>query len=414
MSSALGRTYRILDLTRSIAGPWTTRMLADAGFEVVKLEPAPAGDFIRHLPAVLSEYDSGYFRQANAGKRSICVDLKNPAGREILWRLVPEFDVIIHNMRPNAAERLGITEESVRAANPEAIFARISGYGGEDAFVRRPGQDMAVQCLSGIVELTGRQEGAPSVPIWSLVDTLTSAYAYLAICSALLAREKGSITGASIEIVMSECSALLHDVAPFLHEAGSTFKIQRSGRYHPYFAVRGIVPCVDGLVAISAFRARDWRRLALLLGQDFRPDLSVEERFQQKTHIEKAVDRYFADHTVMHALQVLGSSSIPAYAVPESLTDVDSSGLFQERGMLVRTPDGGLFVAGMMHRTQSAEHILNGSPALGAANYDVLTQLARLTSADVMNLVTSGTIGCEPSVLEELVALCLEEDSVVA
>lgn len=390
-------------------------MLADAGFDVVKLEPPPNGDFIRHVPARISEFDSGYFLQANAGKRSICIDLKAPAGRDLFWRLVPKFDVVMHNMRPNAAKRLGITAETVHAANPDAVFAYISGYGSNSTFVGRPGQDLAVQCVTGIAELTGVSGGAPSIPIWSLVDTLTSAYAYLAICSALLARERGAIRGASIEILMSQCSALLHDVAPYLIDSGQGGKgLSRSGRFHPYFAIRGVVRCTDGFVAISAFRQRDWRKLAGLLGDAFSPDLLLDARSARKREIEDAVDARFAGHSVAETLSVLKASSIPAYAVPESLTEVENDGLFQGNGMLVRSSEGALLVAGMLHRAAAARHIKGGSPALGGANFDVLTGLGGVDAAELLQLLADGVIGCEPAVLEELVLRCSQEETVVA
>jgi crotonobetainyl-CoA:carnitine CoA-transferase CaiB-like acyl-CoA transferase len=390
-------------------------MLADAGFDVIKLEPPPLGDFIRHLPARISEFDSGYFRQANAGKRSICVDLKAPAGRELFWRLIPHFDVVMHNMRPNAAKRLGITAEAVHAVNPAAVFVHISGYGSDNTFVGRPGQDLAVQCLTGIADLTGVPRGAPSMPIWSLVDTLTSAYAYVSICSALLGRETGTIGGASVEVLMSQCSALLHDVAPHLIQRQEGKRLSRGGRFHPYFVLRGVVRCADGFVAISAFRQRDWRRLAGLLRGVFSADLCLDDRWARKQEIEDAVDARLAGLSVTECLDLLRGLRIPAYVVPESLGEVERSGVFQNRGMLVRSPEGALLVAGMLHRARAAEHINNGSPPLGGANYEVLTSLGGFQGAELLELLADGVIGCEPMVLEEFVMRCsLPEEAVVA
>ena len=125
---------RVLDLTRSIAGPWAVRMLADAGAEVIKVEPL-AGDFIRQLPAHAGEFSSGFFRQANSGKRSVCIDLHTAAGIDLVMQLIPHADVVMHNMRPNAARRLNMVPERIHEINPSAIFCSVSGYGDNSVFV---------------------------------------------------------------------------------------------------------------------------------------------------------------------------------------------------------------------------------------------------------------------------------------
>ncbi len=396
---------RVLDLTRSMAGPWTTRMLADAGAEVIKIEPL-LGDFIRHLTTSTGEFSSGYFQQANSGKRSVCIDLQAPAGIELVMQLIPHADVVMHNMRPNAARRLKLVPERVHELNPSAVFCQISGYGSDSVFVDKPGQDMAVQCMTGIAELSGVSGGEPAVPIWSLVDTLTSAYAYSGILAALHARTTRGLARISVQISMAHCSAQLHDVGPYLLARGEELKVERSGQFHPFLALRGVVAVADGFIAISAFRTRHWARLAPLIG--FGGELrSFDERRERKTEIEARTQALFGPMTAEDALARLQDAGVPAHPVVESLESVGQSGLFQDRDMLVQTA-GALLAGGMIHVKNSAEALQSGAPALGNANWYALHELLGLDKGAVLDLLTEGIIGCEPDILAQLVAQCSE------
>ncbi len=399
---------RVLDLTRSMAGPWTTRMLADAGAEVLKIEPL-MGDFVRHLPASTGEFSSGYFQQANSGKRSVCVDLHTPAGIGLVNQLIPHADVVMHNMRPNAARRLNLEPARVHALNPSVVFCQISGYGADSPFVDKPGQDMAVQCMTGIAEMSGVSGGEPAIPIWSLVDTLTSAYAYSGILSALHARATRGLERIAVELSMAHCSALLHDVGPQLLARGEQIQVERSGQFHPFLTVRGVLAVADGYIAISAFRTRHWARLAALIG--FGGELqSSDARRGRKAEIEARTQAFFAAMTVAESLARLEEIGVPAHEVRASLEDVQRSLVFQEREMLVRAGEA-LLVGGMVHKSSSAEALRGGAPALGEANLYTLHELLGLEKQAILNLLAEGIIGGEPDTLVQLVEQCSDRSA---
>lgn len=399
---------RVLDLTRSMAGPWTSRMLADAGAEVIKVEP-PMGDFIRHLPASLGEFTSGYFQQANSGKRSVCLDLHTAEGIDLVMELVPHADVVLHNMRPNAAQRLGLVAERVHELNPKAVFCQICGYGDVEELADKPGQDMAIQCMTGLSLLTGERGGEPAVPIWSMVDTLTSAYAFTGIAAALYARASNGLSRIAIQVSMARCAAQLHDLGPFLLGRGENVAVERRGQFHPFLVLRGVVATGDGYIAISAYRNRHWLRFAPLIG--FGGELvSSDARRQEQEAIEARTVRTFGLLGSTEALSLLASAGVPAARVAESLEEVAESGYFQERAMLVPS-GGGLFAGSIVHPDRSAAALEAGPPALGEAGVDVPGGLLGLSGDRILELLRNGVVACEPGVLESLLAAC-EEGSV--
>ena len=396
------RGIRVIDLTRSIAGPWATRMLADAGAEVIKIEP-PTGDFIRQLPARMGEFSSGYFLQANAGKKSLCLDLQSDRGFAVLMSLVPHCDVVVHNMRPNAARRLGLTAERVHASNPDAVFCHINGYGADSPYVGKPGQDLAVQCMTGIAELTGVRSGPPAIAIWSLVDTLTSAYAFLAICAALHARSERGLKNIDVEVMMSQCCALLHDLGPHIMSSFPGVRIERAGQFHPFLVVRGVVQLRDGVIAVSAFRNRHWTKLAPLLGLDARESMAFETRLSLKDEIESRLIARLEGLTVEGALSLLRAAEVPATQAPESLEEVSQLGGFQQRGMLVEAFGGALLAGSMLHKENCAKSLQGGAPKLGSAAFDVLHGMLEMSGPEILELLAQGIINGEPDAVEELV-----------
>jgi formyl-CoA transferase len=401
---------KVLDLTRSIAGPWTTRMLADAGAEVVKVEP-PGGDFVRHLPARTDEGMSGYFANANAGKRSICIDLQRHEGRELLKRLIPHFDVFVHNMRPLAAARLGLSPDFVAELNPRAIFLCISGYGDAPRFIEKPGQDLAIQCLVGLSEITGEEGGEPVMPVWSLVDTLTSAYAFAAISAARLGQiEKGESCGpVAIAVSMSECAARLHDVPrAMLAMTGSLgdVRLSRTGRAHPNLVYRAVVPCRGGDIAISAYRRRDWARFAELLGSPFTSPTLLDESVRRGWlhQVDERVATVFEPMEWSDALALLHEAGVPAAYAPSSLEEALEGD--HARDAVAEGAWGGCYATSALFAERSRQHLKSGPPALGEASFDVLHGMLGMSGDEILQLLYSEVIACAPAELDELLKWC--------
>ena len=196
---------RVIDLSLFLPGPYLTLALADHGAEVIKVEPPGEGEPTRHLG--LSDGPSTvYFRGLNRGKKSIVVDLKNPAEREALLKLCESADVLVESFRPGVVERLGVGYEQVRARNPRIVYCSISAFGQQGPYRDRPAHDLAVESLSGVISLNLGEDGKPTIPALPLADLLCALQGLAGILMALLRRER---TGKGDYIDMAMHDAML-------------------------------------------------------------------------------------------------------------------------------------------------------------------------------------------------------------
>jgi crotonobetainyl-CoA:carnitine CoA-transferase CaiB-like acyl-CoA transferase len=199
---------RVLDLTIAMAGPLCTQRLGEMGADIVKIEAPGGGDFSRHAPmAGITRFgDATCFVTLNRNKRSLVLDLKSDAGREVLYRLVADADVFVQNFRPRVAARLGIDYATLSARNPRLVYASISGYGEDGPMKDRPGQDLLVQSFTGLTMNGGTRGGLPAPSPLYMVDTAASHAACEGVLAALVARGR---TGHGQEIKVSLLSAIM-------------------------------------------------------------------------------------------------------------------------------------------------------------------------------------------------------------
>ncbi|WP_420991715.1 CaiB/BaiF CoA transferase family protein [Cupriavidus sp. 30B13] len=255
---------RVLDLTSVIMGPVCTQVLADYGAEVVKVEP-PEGDVMRHAGAKRAPGMGAMFLHANQGKRSLVLDLKQAADQDALRRMLPDFDVFIHNVRPQAMRRLGLDEAAVRRIHAGVIHVELSGYGADGPYAGRAAYDDIIQAQTGLAELFARQSGgAPTyVPtlIADRVTGLTAAHATLAA----LYRRRQTGQGESVKISMFETMAafVLGD-----HLGGASFRPQAG----PMGYSRLLTPhrrpyrTLDGHIAVVVYNDKHWRAFFAAIG----------------------------------------------------------------------------------------------------------------------------------------------------
>ncbi len=196
---------RVLDLSRLLPGPYCSRILADFGAEVIKIERPGGGDWLRHMPP-LADGESVLFQALNRGKKSITLNLKSDQGRAILLRLVETGDVLLEGFRPGVMERLGLSYETLAQANPRLVYCSLSGYGQGGPYQKRAGHDLNYIGLAGLLDLTGPREGPPTIPGVPIGDLTGALWAATGILLALLARERtgqgqrvdGSFLGAAL------------------------------------------------------------------------------------------------------------------------------------------------------------------------------------------------------------------------
>jgi crotonobetainyl-CoA:carnitine CoA-transferase CaiB-like acyl-CoA transferase len=244
---------KVLSFTHFLQGPSAVQMLADLGADVIKIEP-PKGAFERHWAGFDSfiEGVSVFFMLGNRNQRSLSIDLRTDAAKEIVLRMVREADVLIENYRPGVMKRLGFDYETLKAVNPRLIYCSCTGYGSEGPYLERPGQDLLLQCMSGLAMLSG-EDGAPPTPVGSaIVDQHAAMLAAFGVVAAMYEREK---TGKGKLIESNLLNAALDlQIEPLTYYLNKGPLWQRSSpgmgsRFHP--APYGVYRTSDGWIAIS-------------------------------------------------------------------------------------------------------------------------------------------------------------------
>jgi crotonobetainyl-CoA:carnitine CoA-transferase CaiB-like acyl-CoA transferase len=255
---------RVIDLTRILAGPFCTQAMADAGADVLKIEEPQRGDDTRGWGPPFVKDQSAYFLAVNRGKRSLTLNLKDPRGCELLWRLLDGADVLVENFRPGTLDRMGFGEAEVRARHPRIVYASVSGYGPDGPWGGRPGYDAVIQGEGGLMSVTGPAESAPHRAGASVADVIAGMTAYQGILLALLRRERTGEGGrVDVSLLESLLATLAYHATTWLL-AGEV--PQRLGNRHPNLAPYETFEAADGYVIVGVGSDSLWRSFCAVLG----------------------------------------------------------------------------------------------------------------------------------------------------
>ncbi len=305
---------KVIDLSRALAGPYATMMLADAGADVVKIEP-PGGDDSRGwLPHVDrgGERDSAYFLSANRGKRSVVLDLKDDVDADRLRWLVADADVLVENYRPGVLDRLGLSVDSLRRINPRLVTLSLTGFGASGPESHRPGFDQIIQAEAGLMSLTGEPDGGPQRVGLPISDILAGMFGAYGVVSALHERE---VTGRAAHVDASLLSAVVgvhvFQGAGWL-AAGK--EPVRTGNRHPSIAPYGVFSCSDADIVVAVGSESLWRRFADAMGVDPQaPGKATNaERILRVEELTEELGRLFSTLTAEEALGRLDTAGVPA------------------------------------------------------------------------------------------------------
>lgn len=303
---------RIVDFTRVLAGPYATALLGDLGAEIIKVE-GPGGDEYRHI-GPFREGESALFQTANRGKRSILLDLKDQADRDIALALTDRADVVVENFRPGVMARLGLGPEELRRRNPRLIYASVSGFGQSGPNSERPAYDIILQAMSGMMALTGEAEGAPTMVGEAIADVAGGLFAAWGIMTALYERERTG-QGRVIDVALFDALAsMMPTAAARVLVCGE--EPRRSGNRHALSAPFGTYPAAQGHFAVAVLNDRLFARFAATIG---RPELATDPRFAtdslRRTHepvLAEAITGWAAGHDAQSAVAALAEAGIPA------------------------------------------------------------------------------------------------------
>ena len=254
---------RVLDLSRLLPGPFCTLLLADMGADVIKVEDTGAGDYIRWMPPLVGEY-SALYHALNRNKRALCIDLKQPQGRDLLLRLAESADVVVESFRPGVMERLGVGLAALQQRNPRLILCSITGYGQDGPYRDRAGHDLDYIALAGIQSMTTAPDGTPVVPGVQIADLGAGAQgAAIAILGALVGRERSG-RGAHLDVAILDGIVSWLSMHAARHFAGADAPGGNvlDGRHPCYRLYR----TADSWIAVGALEPKFWAELCSLLG----------------------------------------------------------------------------------------------------------------------------------------------------
>ena len=376
---------RVVDLTTVVSGPYGTLLLADFGADVIKVE-APAGDLARDLGPRANAGMGAVFLNCNRNKRSVVLDLATDDGRATLKRLADTADVVVHNMRRDAAERCGADPATLTAGHPALVHCAIVGFGPDGPYANLPAYDDTVQAVSGIAGAQEWMTGEPTYAASAMADKVAGLTAAFAVSAALRKREVDG-TGSVIEVPMAE---MLASFGLLEHLWGRTFVPPRGEARYPRVSspVRRPFPTADGHLAVVVYSDRDWARFFAMIG---RPELATEPRYATLHDRTQHLDELYtlvADHLVddttaawFERFTAAGIPSVPYNQVDDLFDDPH----FLAVGLLEETvhPSEGTLLQCPTPVTFDGVHAALGRPAptLGADTDALLAELVDPTAS---------------------------------
>jgi formyl-CoA transferase len=391
---------KVLDLSRVLAGPWCTQLLADLGAEVVKVERPHSGDDTRHWgPPWHGEGDervAAYFLSCNRGKKSAAIDFAQPDGAALVRKLAAEADVLVENFRVGGLAKFGLDATSLRAANPRLVYASITGFGQDGPYADRAGYDFMIQAMGGLMSITGRPDGEPGggpmrVGV-AVADLFTGMYTAVAVLAALFRREKSG-EGAHIDM------ALLDTQLAVLANQASNFLVSgedppRQGNTHPNIVPYQPFEAADRPLVIAVGNDRQFARLAELAAH---PEWASDPRFATNSArvanrdeivgmVAEAIRTQPADYW-FDRLEAAGIPAGPIIRISEAIADVQA----QHRHM-VRTIAGVPMVGSPVRIDGERSDSDLPPPALGEHTDEILKQLG-LGASDLARLRDLDVIG---------------------
>jgi CoA:oxalate CoA-transferase len=276
--------YRVIEIAQIYAGPYCGLQLAHFGAEVIKIEPPGSGEFLRKRPPAKHGANYG-FLMLNAGKKSVSLNLKDSRGRDILFRLLADADVMLENYAPGALEALGLGYDDLAARFPRLVYASSKGYGPDSRFAQLGAMDFTIQAASGIISMTG-YEDRPGVRVTAaLIDTSTGMHVTAGILAALLERERTG-RGRKVEVAMLDvCMPAINGAIGVVQDG---YKVRRLGNRHSTACPCNTYPCADGEIWIYCLSEAHWQQLARLMGRD---DLIGNPEYKDHQTRYKIVDR---------------------------------------------------------------------------------------------------------------------------
>ena len=401
---------KVLDLSRVLAGPWCTQILADLGADVVKIERPGVGDDTRTWGPPFLKDEAGqdtaqstYFTACNRNKRSVTVDMATPEGQALLQRMAAQADVVVENFKTGGLKQYGLDHETLRAANPRLVYCSVTGFGHDGPYAERAGYDLMIQAMSGMMSITGRPDGEPGggplrVGV-ALTDLFTGCYASTAILAALRVREQTG-QGQHIDMALLDVgmAILANQASAFLNTGKAP---QRQGNTHPSLAPYQDFPTKDGAMLLAIGNNGQFARFCEAAG---RPEWATDARFASNTlrvkHRDELIPTMEAvtrTRTTAEWVTLLEDKAVPCGPINDIGAAFDDAQV-KARGLAVSLPreagDGIAAITGVASplRLAATPPVLRRAPpALGQHTDEVLGEMG-LSAAEIEALRAAGAV----------------------
>ena len=370
----------ILDLSRALAGPYCTMMLADMGAEVIKIELPGKGDDSRAWGPPFVKGESAYFMSVNRNKKSLTLNLKKEKSREIIHKLIKQSDVIIENFRPGTMEKLGLTYNEVKETNPEIIYCSISAFGQDGPYKVLPGMDQVLQGMGGLMSITGEPGGHPIKVGVAVADIAGGMFAAFAIMIALFNKEKTG-KGQKIDISLLDCQ-----VAWLTYQAGSFFasgEIPKPlGSGHPVIVPYQAFKARNAYINIAVGNDQLWQKFCEAVGlENIKDDVKFStnaKRVENRDEIVKIIANLITTKNGEEWLKILTDAGVPCGPI-NNLYDIfnDPQVLYRQMVHEVTHPKAGeIKLIGIpIKLSDTPGEILTAPPVLGQHNKELLIEL---------------------------------------
>ncbi|NVM89507.1 formyl-CoA transferase [Variovorax sp. SG517] len=385
---------KVLDLSRVLAGPWCTQILADLGADVVKIERPGVGDDTRTWgPPFIKDADgndtdqASYFTACNRNKRSVTVDMATPDGQALLRQMAAQADIVVENFKTGGLKQYGLDHESLRAANPRLIYCSVTGFGHDGPYAERAGYDLMIQAMTGMMSITGRPDdvpgGGPLRVGVALTDLFTGVYASTAILAALQVRDRTG-EGQHIDMALLDVgmAILANQASAFLNTGKAP---GRQGNTHPSLAPYQDFPTKDGAMLLAIGNNGQFARFCEAGGH---PEWATDARFATNTLRVKhrgvlipMMEELTRTRTTAAWVTLLEDKAVPCGPINDIAQAFDDAQV-KARGLAVTLPrdagDGIASITGVASplRLSATPPVLrHAPPALGQHTQEVLAEM---------------------------------------
>ena len=386
---------RVIDLTRVLAGPFCTMMLADMGAEVIKVEEPGKGDDSRHF-APFRNGESAYYMNLNRNKKGVTLNLKK--GRDIFIELVKTADVLVENYRPGTMDRLGLGYETLKKINPRLVYGAVSGFGDTGPYRLRPGYDIIGQAMGGLMSTTGWPGGEPTRTGTAMGDVLAGLSVTIGILAALRHRDQTGC-GQKVDVALVDSVVASLEVITQIYLTDGHIPERIGNRYestYPYDSFKAN----DGDVVIAAANDKLWKLVCQVIEQ---PELQNDERFdtnhkrvQRHAEIKPIIEAWAKAHSVDEIVDKMLAAGVPSAPINtiDRLVKDPHIAVAREMFVDVEHPKAGVLKLTGAHikLTETPPAIRTPSPELGQHNMEVFGSLLGMVSSDIEKLTQDGVL----------------------